>query len=48
MGECSHPGEKKDGSLRFCTDLWKLKPRTVWDAYGLPRFDEMLDCLNRA
>ena len=39
---------KKDDSLGFCIDLWKLNARTVWDACGLPRIDEMLDCLNGA
>ena len=36
---------KKDGSLRFCIDLWKLNARTIKDAYGLPRIEETLDCL---
>ena len=37
---------KKDGSLRFCIDLWKLNARTIKDAYSLPRIEESLDCLN--
>ena len=36
---------KKDGSLRFCIDLRKLNSRTIKDAYGLPRIEETLDCL---
>ena len=36
---------KKDGSLRFCTDLWKLNAQTIKDAYSLPRIEETLDCL---
>ena len=36
---------KKDGSLRFCIDLWKLNAQTIKDAYGLPRIEETLDCL---
>ena len=36
---------KKDGSLRFCIDLQKLNSRTIKDAYGLPRIEETLDCL---
>ena len=36
---------KKDGSLRFCIDLRKLNTRTIKDAYGLPRIEETLDCL---
>ena len=36
---------KKDGSLRFCIDLQKLNVRTIKDAYGLPRIEETLDCL---
>ena len=36
---------KKDGSLRFCIDLRRLNARTIKDAYGLPRIEETLDCL---
>ena len=36
---------KKDGSLRFCIDLQKLNAQTIKDAYGLPRIEETLDCL---
>ena len=36
---------KKDGSLRFCIDLWKLNAQTIKDAYSLPRIEETLDCL---
>ena len=36
---------KKDGSLRFCIDLYKLNSCTIKDAHSLPRIDEMLDCL---
>ena len=32
---------KKDGALRFCIDLRKLK-----DAYSLPRIEDSLDVLN--
>ena len=39
---------KKDGSLRFCSDLHKLNSRTIKDAYSLPRIEESLDCLNGA
>ena len=28
--------KKKDGSLCFCIDLWKLNARTIKDAYSLP------------
>ena len=37
---------KKDGSLRFCIDLRRL--RMVKDAYSLPWIDETSDCLNAA
>ena len=37
---------KKDGSLRFCTDLRKLNGRTMKDAYSLPRIEDLLDSLN--
>ena len=36
---------KKDGSLRFCINLCQLNSYTIKDAYGLPRIDEILDCL---
>ena len=36
---------KKDGSLRFCIDLYQFNSRTIKDAYSLPRIDETLDCL---
>ena len=39
---------KKDGSLRFCSDLRKLNSRTIKDAYSLPRIEESLYCLNGA
>ena len=31
--------KKKDGSIRFCIDYWKLKSLTSKDAYPLPRID---------
>ena len=37
---------KKDGSLRFCIDLWKFNARTVKDAYSLPQIEDSLDSLN--
>ena len=40
--------QKKDGSLRFCTDLRKFNSCTVKDAYSLPRITKTLDCLNGA
>ena len=39
---------QKDGSLRFCIDLWKLNSHTIKDAYSLLRIKESLDCLNGA
>ena len=39
---------KKDGSLRFCIDLWKLNNRTIKNAYSLPRIEDSLDCLDGA
>ena len=39
---------KKDGSLRFCIDLRRLNARTIKDAYGLPRIEGTLDCLERS
>ena len=37
--------QKKDGSLRFCINLRKLKNQTIKDAYWLPCIDETLDSL---
>ena len=39
---------KKDGGLRFCINLCKLKNRTVKDGYSLPRIEDTLDCLHGA
>ena len=35
----------KDGSLRFCIDLWELNTRMIKDVYSLPRIEESLDFL---
>ena len=39
---------KKDGALRLCIDLQKLKHQTVKDGYALPRIKDTLDCLHGA
>ena len=36
---------KKDGTVQFCVDYWKLNAVTRKDAYLLPRFDKTLDTL---
>ena len=36
---------KKDGRLRFCTDLRRLNNRTIKDAYSLPKIESILDSL---
>ena len=36
---------KKDGRLRFCTDLRRLNNRTIKDAYSLPKIESTLDSL---
>ena len=36
---------KKDGGLRFCTDLRKLNNQTIKDAYLLPHIHETFDSL---
>ena len=40
--------EKKDGTLRFCIDFWKLNDVTVKDAHPLPRIDDILEALKGA
>ena len=37
--------QKKDRSLRFCTDLRKLNNWTIKDAYSLPHIDEIHNSL---
>ena len=37
--------QKKDGSLRFCTDLRKLNDQMMKDAYSLPPIEETFDTL---
>ena len=39
---------KKDGGVRFCIDLCKLKNRTVKDGYSLPCMEDTMDCLHGA
>ena len=48
MGQCCGIGQRKDGLLRFCIDVMKLKVRTIKDAYSHPCIEESLDCLNGA
>ncbi|KAI8496819.1 hypothetical protein Bbelb_254740 [Branchiostoma belcheri] len=39
---------KKDGSIRFCVDFRKVNAVSRFDAYPMPRIDEMLDKLGKA
>ncbi|XP_078581557.1 uncharacterized protein LOC144864980 [Branchiostoma floridae x Branchiostoma japonicum] len=39
---------KKDGSVRFCVDFRKVNAISRFDAYPIPRIDEMLDKLGKA
>ena len=36
--------QKKDGGLRFCTDLRKLNNRTIKDVQSVCRKEDSLDC----
>ena len=38
-------GQKKDGGLHFCIDLWCLNADTRKDSYPLPRIQEALESL---
>ena len=40
--------QKKDGSNRLCIDYRKLNARTKFDAYPMPRIDEMLDAIGQS
>ncbi|XP_041102688.1 uncharacterized protein LOC121313985 [Polyodon spathula] len=39
---------KKDGSTRFCVDFRKVNAISKFDAYPMPRVDELLDRLGKA
>ena len=38
--------KKKDGSMRFCVDFWKMNDPTINDAHPLPRIDDTLESLH--
>ena len=38
--------KKKDGSIEFCVDYWKINDVTKKDSYALPRIDNTLDSLS--
>ncbi len=39
---------KKDGSLRVCIDFRKLNAQSQFDAYPMPRVDDLLERIERA
>uniref|UniRef100_K7EX57 ribonuclease H n=1 Tax=Pelodiscus sinensis TaxID=13735 RepID=K7EX57_PELSI len=39
---------KRDGSVRFCIDFRKVNGISQFDAYPMPRVEELLECLGRA
>ena len=39
---------KKDWSLRFCIDFRQLNPRSSFDAYPMPRLEDLLERLGKA
>ena len=40
--------EKKDGTVRFCVDYRKLNQLAKFDAYPMPRIEEVLDSIGSA
>ena len=40
--------KKKDGSMRFCVDFWKVNDATIKDAHPLPKIDDTLKSLHGA
>ena len=40
--------QKKDGSNQICVDYRKLNSTTKFDAYPMPRIDEMLDAVGKS
>lgn len=43
-----NPVKKKDGTIRLAVDYRQLNQRTCWDAWPMPRVDEILDRLSDA
>jgi len=39
---------KKDGSIRFCVDYHKLNSKACFDAYPMPRIEEMFESIGAA
>lgn len=39
---------KKDGSLRICIDFRKLNAMSFFDAYPMPRIEDLLERIGRA
>ena len=41
------PVKKKDGSLRLCVDYLRLNGVSRFDAYPMPRIDDLIDRLGK-
>ncbi|KAL2099487.1 hypothetical protein ACEWY4_003881 [Coilia grayii] len=39
---------KKDGTMRFCIDFWRVNAQSHFDAYPMPRLEDLIERLGKA